>query len=129
MKKKSEYFDAGTAKQRLSLMKQEVKVRESPKEYRKIGIRLISEQKKKLGREEAIKKLEKKIYEKSFIGRFKGKLKKKISKISKARVVSRRVLRKEPRATLVIKQREQEPYRSHFFTDAFEETKRQMFFK
>jgi len=125
MKKKSEYFDAGTAKQRLSLMKQEVKVRESPKEYRKIGIRLISEQKKKLGREEAIKKLEKKIYEKSF----KGRLKKKISKISKARVVSRRVLRKEPRATLVIKQREQEPYRSHFFTDAFEETKRQMFFK
>lgn len=135
-KENSNYYNKGLEKERLSLMKESYKVSyksEANKKQKEIANRLIQEQKERIGKQEGIKKQEKKIYEKGLIGRFEkaqGKLAKNIESVAKAKFTNRSILKAQPRATIHIQEKEVGNIfheENRFFKGNFEQEKRSMF--
>ena len=78
------------------------------------------------------KKQEKELYEREHpystkIEKGIDKIEKKVSKLARKKLVSRKVL-KSGKVTLVIKQREIEPYKPIYFKEELENEKRSMYF-
>jgi hypothetical protein len=100
----------------------DLKYEKARSERLKEGRKLLSEKVKLENAELKSKKFEVKQKEK-------GKKKfEKIKKILSKRVLSRRIL-KPSQTTVVLKERETQPYQSVFFKNEWDETKRALFFK
>lgn len=124
-KKGSSYYNPNLSKAKLELMKTSHNVKyesKAPSEQKEIAKRLIQEAKGKISSQENIGKQEKKIYEKSAIGRFEKYAKKKLGE----RVIARKIF-KPNKMSVHIKERTPAPYEPIFFKNNFEKEKRSMF--
>src|SRR4030043_397498 len=98
--KSSSYYNPKLERKKLALMKEsygiKYKVSDTQKEYKKLAQDIVKREKEKISGQEAIERQQKKIREKSFIGRAErgvGRLGEKVYRTLNKRVIARRVLK------------------------------------